>query len=176
MRMSSAVIATYSFTVCADLFMSHMHDSKLGKLVLLQCRGRNMASTQASHFTARNKMLFQFACNYCQTQLSDLHSTYGNKQESFFLWPQPAPNQWCEVCWRSSYQTLGEKTEFIQDCSSWSKGPVIEIRSRTFLVSLLTSAPMCHLPRPNTIQLHWPHPQKGVKGSNNVTFLYCCKK
>lgn len=64
--------------------MSHsasVCNSKLGKLALLWCGGRNMASTQASHFAARNKMLFQFACNYCQTELSELHSTYGNKQK-----------------------------------------------------------------------------------------------
>lgn len=77
----------YSFTVCVDVFMSHMHNSELGKLALLRCGGRNMASTQASHFAARNKMLFQFAGNYCQTQLSDLQSTYGNKQKPLCLLP-----------------------------------------------------------------------------------------
>lgn len=55
---------TYSFTVCADVFMSHMHSSKLGKLAPLFCGGWNIASTRASYFTAQNNMLFQFACNY----------------------------------------------------------------------------------------------------------------
>lgn len=87
--------------------------------------------------------------------------------------PLPVANQWREVCWRLSEQTLGEKSEFTQDRSLRRKGPVFEIRSRIANLCTAMSPQPIYVIYCNIIYNCVDHTHKN--GPNNVTFSSCYK-